>query len=187
MLSCSLAHRGLAQQGATGVPGAPQAPTGPCPPRHILPQQGLECSGFAVSWAVPEGSGELAEGRSILRAGGPAALHQLGEAGRAALGVRELRLSRLQTWCENEVQRAIGRGVILSAGCKEGSISPHGLEQPPQPDQHRVKRGDVTQPSWPPLPQEKEVGYNARYSTRYSTYLLGPHHLPVGCRASPHA
>lgn len=93
MLSCSLEHRGRAQQGAAGVPGAPQAHTDPCPRHHILHQQGLGGSGFAVSWAVPKGGGELTEGRPVLRAGGPAALHQLGQAGRAALGVRELRLS----------------------------------------------------------------------------------------------
>lgn len=93
MPSCSLAHWGRAQQGAVGVPGAPQARADPCPPRHILHQQGLGCSGFAVSWAVPKGGGKLTEGGPVLRAGGPAALHQLGQAGRAALGVLELRLS----------------------------------------------------------------------------------------------
>lgn len=73
--------------------GALQAPTDPCPPHHVLPQQGPGCSGFAVSWTVPENSGKLTEGGSILGAGGPAALHQLGKAGRASLRVRELCLS----------------------------------------------------------------------------------------------
>lgn len=80
------------------------------------------------------------------------------------------------------------RGVILSMRCKEGSISPWGQEQPPQAKPAPCQNGgDMTQPSCPPLPQEKEVGYNTRDGTRHSTYLLGPHHLPVGCRASPHA
>lgn len=80
-------------EGPQECQGLPRHLQTPVHPTASFPSEGRGCSGFAVSWAVPQGSGKLAEGGSILRAGGPAALHQLGEAGRAALGVRELRLS----------------------------------------------------------------------------------------------
>lgn len=60
---------------AAGAPGAAAEPPPSLP--HPSPAR---CSGFAVGRAVPEGGSELAEGGSVLGAGRPAALHQLGEA-----------------------------------------------------------------------------------------------------------
>lgn len=156
---CCAAGSGSARgcRRAGGLPRHPWDP--PCPPRRLLPQPGAGCSGFAVGRAVPEGGGELAEGGSVLGAGRPAALHQLGEPRRAALGGRELRLSRLQPWCGSRGWRGVGkRRDPLRAASGDTELSP--------------RRGE---------------GVTRREGGDSAGYLLRPHRPPAGCRASRRA
>lgn len=114
-------------EGLGGLPGHPWDPR--CPPRCLLPQPGAGCSGFAVGRAVPEGGGELAEGGSVLGAGRPAALHQLGEPRRAALGRGELRLSRLQPWGGSRGWRGVReRRDPLRAASGDAVLSPRSAK-----------------------------------------------------------
>lgn len=81
---------GLSAHHATGSPGHPPLPM----PSSAQPA--APCSRLAICGAVPQGTGDLAEGGPVLGAGRPAALHQPIELGRAALGLWQPGLPSLQ-------------------------------------------------------------------------------------------
>lgn len=84
-------HQDLAQHAV----GAPQDVL-PCPCHPEAQPAWAPSSRLVVSGAVSQGVGDLAEGRSVFGAEGPAPLHQPVELGRAALRLRESGLPSLQ-------------------------------------------------------------------------------------------
>lgn len=69
-------------------------------------------SHFALRRKVAEGGGDLAEGHSVFRTGGPAAQHQLVDARRTAVRKGQLQLPFLKTWSVTVKQRLLAESSL---------------------------------------------------------------------------
>lgn len=133
MLSCSLAHWGRAQQGAVGVPGAPQAQTDPCPPRHILHQQGWGAQALLSAGLSPRVvASSLKEGRSLGLGAQQRCISLARREGQPS-GCGSFVFPDCRPGMKEKSKGPLARGMILSGRCKESSSSPCRLENSVSP------------------------------------------------------